>query len=72
MKKQPINLNNGIKLCAFCKSWYDPTNSAITPRNPRMGSWEYNIEAKGVCVKTNLTYSAGRIACRDYECKIPK
>ena len=27
-----INIKN-TKICAFCKYWYDPTNSAIKPKN---------------------------------------
>lgn len=33
------------KKCAFCKHWYDPSNNAIKPRNPRFNQClitEYN------------------------------
>lgn len=26
--------------CAFCKYWYDPTNSNISPKSPNMGVWQ--------------------------------
>ena len=26
----------GIRKCAFCRHWYDPTNSAITPVKAKM------------------------------------
>ena len=29
-----------VKRCAFCKHWYDPTSSAIVPKQPRINLWE--------------------------------
>ncbi len=72
MKTNLFNINGRIRVCAFCKFWYDPTNSAIRPKNPRMGHWEYDYEAKNVCTKTNQTHLGGKMACSDYECKIPR
>lgn len=34
------------KKCAFCKYWYDPTNSAISPRSPKINLWEYDDKCK--------------------------
>ncbi|MBC8563584.1 hypothetical protein H8704_13335 [Lachnospiraceae bacterium NSJ-37] len=28
--------------CAFCKHWYDPTNSHIQPKSPRINLWQYD------------------------------
>lgn len=30
------------KRCAFCKNWHDPTSSAIRPKFPAQGIWEYD------------------------------
>ena len=50
-------MNVNVKLskkCALCKYWYDPTNSAITPVNPKIGIWEINdTDKKSKCLKTN-------------------
>ena len=67
------DIKGRIKICAFCKYWYDPTNAAISPVNPRSGLWEYDREAKCPCLKQanarNLrpSYAQG---CDKYECKI--
>ena len=37
--KAIVNIKH-VKKCAFCKNWYDPTNSAITPKSPAIGMWE--------------------------------
>lgn len=72
MKKNSFSVNGNIKVCAFCKYWYDPTNTAIFPKDTRIGAWEYDYEAKKLCIKTNRNCLGGAIACRDYECKIPR
>ena len=47
-----------IKKCAFCKFWYDPTNSAIKPvkNNPRC--WRYTIGEKKLCRLKNSNENA--------------
>lgn len=61
-----------MKICAFCKYWYDPSNSAIYPKNPLTGLWEYEREAKNLCTKG--VYKSPRAsygpACPEYECKV--
>ena len=71
MKKNSYDIRGRIKVGAFCKYWYDPTNSAIFPKDTRIGAWEYDYEAKMLCIKTNQKRLGGAIACKDYECKIP-
>ena len=34
--KAVVNIKH-VKKCAFCKKWYDPTNSAIAPKSPVIG-----------------------------------
>mgnify|MGYP007065843000 CR=1 FL=1 len=43
--------------CAFCKYWYDPTNSAIRPLKNR-GVWEYDITIKCNCRLMNVDKAA--------------
>lgn len=62
------NIKN-TKICAFCKYWYDPTNSAIQPKNTVVGFWEYNSDAKNKCIKTNLNKPSWS-SCGKYECKL--
>lgn len=55
--------------CAFCKYWYDPTNSAISPKYPQRGIWEYDHRAKKKCLKTNMEKTAASF-CSKYEPKL--
>ena len=67
---QLINTNNtSVKKCAFCKNWYDPTNSAIQPRDPRSGFWEFNEKEKKVCLLKNIATPAF-YCCHKYEGKM--
>lgn len=57
------------KKCAFCKHWYDPTNSAISPQNPRANVWKIEDESKKMCLLKNYGMPAmGH--CTKYECKL--
>lgn len=58
-----------VKKCAFCKHWYDPTNSAIEPQCASSNLWKFDNSAKCKCLKSNLTMSGGAF-CRNYVCKI--
>ena len=57
------------KKCAFCKYWYDPTNSAISPRSPKINLWEYDDKCKKKCLQKNYDMSANAF-CGKYECKL--
>ena len=59
--------NTSSKKCAFCKNWYDPTNSAIKPRGPIM--WEYDMEIKCLCRVKKLPMK-GFQSCSKFESKI--
>ena len=60
-----------IKKYAFCKNWYDPTNSAIEPKNPAMGIWKIkDINQKCLCLKRNIPMSANAFCGRNFEFKI--
>lgn len=60
--------NSSIKRCAFCKNWYDPTNSAINPKAGRY-MWEYESSAKNKCREKNLITNAGQ-GCAKFELKL--
>lgn len=55
--------------CAFCKYWYDPANSAISPRAVQMGLWEFKEGEKRKCTKKNLDTLSGGY-CGFYQCKV--
>lgn len=56
------------KICAFCNSWYDPSNSHINPVNTVAGFWEYEHNSKCKCLKTNLDKPAWA-SCSRFKCK---
>lgn len=65
-----IDINNSRK-CAFCKYWYDPTNSAISPKAPNIGLWEIkNPNQKNLCTKRNIQMSSYASCGKLYECKL--
>ena len=60
-----------VKKCAFCKNWYDPTNSAITPKSPAIGMWEIkDINQKCMCLKKNIPMAANAFCGRDFVSKL--
>ncbi|MCF0128438.1 MAG: hypothetical protein HUJ70_07685 [Pseudobutyrivibrio sp.] len=70
MNRDMININiKNAKRCAFCKYWYDPTNSAIVPKSPKINMWQFNEKAKMKCLKKNFETKASAF-CLDYECKL--
>ena len=69
--KHFANLGNlNMKHCAFCKYWYDPTNSVITPAKGRKGVWEYDGEEKRCCLKWNNSQRKAFNICKFFECKL--
>lgn len=61
--------NTSIKKCAFCKNWYDPTNSAIRPKFTNVGLWEYDKSQKAKCLIDNMEHPSFSF-CRKFECKV--
>ena len=60
-----------IKKCAFCRHWYDPTNSAITPKSPAIGMWQINdINQKCMCLKKNIQMQANAFCSNGFESKM--
>lgn len=69
MSSLVVSIKN-IKKCAFCKHWYDPTNSAIAPKSPAIGLWEIkDVNQKCICLKKNIKMSANAFCSRDFESK---
>ena len=67
----PANINHkGSGKCAFCKHWYDPTNSAIRPKAPQIGLWEFDPHMKNVCLLHNGSERPAFASCPKYECKL--
>ena len=66
-----FNAKSQQKACAFCKYWYDPTNSAIAPKVPNAGLWLYDASAEHMCLKRN-TKKRGFASCSDFVSKLPK
>ena len=65
-----VNIKN-CKRCAYCKYWYDPTNSAIAPKAPTINLWEIkDINQKAMCLKKNIQMPANAFCSYGYECKL--
>lgn len=59
-----------VRKCAFCRHWYDPTNSAIAPRSSKINLWEIKDEkCQKKCMLKNYDMKATAF-CVDYECKL--
>ena len=58
-----------VKKCAFCKYWYDPTNSVISPRSPKINLWEYEEQVRKKCLKKGYDMKSDSF-CGKYECKL--
>lgn len=65
--KKVANVRNS-KICAFCKSWYDPSNSHLNPVNTVAGFWEYEHNARCKCLKTNAQMFAWS-SCSKFQSK---
>ena len=65
-----VNIKNTRK-CAFCKYWYDPTNSAIEPRSPKINLWKIkDSNQKCMCVKKNIQMPATAFCSSDFMSKM--
>lgn len=62
---QPANPNE--KICAFCRHWYDPTNSCIQPQSRIR--WLFDKSAQRKCLKKNLPMQSWA-GCKYHESKL--
>lgn len=69
MSMKLINIKSG-RACAFCRYWYDMTNSAIVPVNPGAGFWKYDTERKELCMQMEGIKKNSWASCSKYECKL--
>lgn len=68
--KRSVNIKlNRVRKCAFCKYWYDPTNSAIEPKFPKQGVWLYEDSAQSKCLKSNQIRASFSV-CSKFETKM--
>ena len=63
-----VNIKN-VKKCAFCKYWYDPMNTAVSPYSPKINLWKFDDKCKNKCLKKNYEISSSAF-CEKYECKL--
>jgi hypothetical protein len=55
------------RICAFCRFWYDPTNSAI---KPKMGDFfEYDDTVEKPCSKNGNLPKPAWAGCGEFEPK---
>lgn len=66
-----FNARSKAKFCAFCKYWYDPMNTAIEPKCPQIGLWEFNGQAENKCLKCGANKKGRTPGCGNYICKLP-
>ena len=58
-----------MRKCAFCKHYYDPTSSVISPKRGSRNVWEYESHVKKPCtIKHNMPVASHQ-TCPKYECK---
>ena len=59
-----------IKVCAFCKYWYDPANSALAPKRGMKDVWEYTRGIKNACSQKCNMPIMSQFSCSKFEPKI--
>lgn len=57
------------KKCVFCIHWDDPENNYIRPVYNMDNKWEYDFDAKRMCLRRK-TYTPSIAFCPDFKCKI--
>lgn len=62
----PINIKSA-RICAFCRHWFDPSNSAISPKMKDL--WLFDPNVKKMCSIKNVE-TPSKMSCGDYQCKI--
>ena len=68
MKAKARENTGSIRRCAFCKHWYDPTNSVIAPTKLK-GMWEYDDNVKNKCLLNRMDRKSNAI-CGKFESKV--
>lgn len=68
MANMKIANTKSTRICAFCRYWNDPANSAIVPKQPQAGFWEFDRDATRTCVKRGFEMQAWT-CCNEFLCK---
>ena len=66
---QQFQVKSNFRKCAFCKYGNDPTNTAIAPKAPNIGIWEYDERRQAKCLVRNAEMPAYH-GCAKYACKL--
>ncbi len=69
MKLLQFVVGSGQKVCAACKFWNDPANSAITPKMRNL--WLFDQDVKNKCLRSGCDRKAN-MGCPYFECKLPR
>lgn len=56
------------KKCVFCKHWWDPANSALTPL--KIGGFEFDPNEQRECDQRNNSKTRANFTCNKFESKI--
>lgn len=59
-----------MKKCAFCRYYYDPTNTVINPKRGMPNCWEYETAKESICTARNNRKTWSQNVCSKYECKL--
>lgn len=70
MKQFAREGTTGVRKCAFCKYYYDPTNSVIDPKSGQKGIWEYEFNVQKPCLAKSNRNTPSNGFCSKFECKL--
>lgn len=65
-----IKGSTGMRKCAFCRYYYDPTNEAISPKRGTRDVWEYKTKIAKPCQKKANRNVESQATCPWFECKL--
>jgi len=62
--------SSGMKKCAFCKHYFDPTFEVIAPKRGMKDVWEYERGVKKPCLLRNNREMQSQMTCPKFEVRI--
>ena len=65
-----LKQSRGIKKCAFCKYYYDPSYTVISPKKGQKNVWEYENNIKRPCRLRNNMEMQSHMCCSKFESRI--
>jgi len=69
-KRTVLKDSSQMKVCAFCKYWYDPSNSVIAPKHGVRNHWEYETGEVRICSVVGNHNRKSENRCSKFESKI--